>query len=193
MGPVTTADDVALFRRAGKSEDAFEILYRTYSPAIYAWFRRHSTSNPSEAADLTAEVFARVILSIHRFRGARPGSGTAWLFGIAHHIAADYARSNRIEDSARARLNLSEGYDPEPAEDVDLRLTAEQSSAEITAAFETLTGQQQTAIRMRVIDELSYSDIAIRTNSTSQAARLHVMRGLRRLRELVSDAQQENR
>lgn len=192
MKPPSSVSDPELFHRAGKSRDAFEVLYRAYSPAVYAWFRRHVTSNPAEAADLTAELFARAILSISRFRGNRPGSGTAWLFGIAHHLAADFVRTERIESRARSRLNLDRGYDVDPAEDADLRIAAEQSGSEITAAFEMLTAQQQTAIQMRVIGELPYNEIARRTGSTSQASRLHVMRGLRRLRELVFNARQEN-
>ena len=190
--PHKELDDVQLFRRAKSSEGAFEQLYRAYAPVVYTWFRRHVTQNPAEAADLTAELFARAILSIRKFRGERLGSGTAWLFGIARHLAADYVRTKQIECRARARLGMVERYSPDASEDADLRLSAEQSSSELASAFEKLTRPQQIAIRSRVLDELPYEEIAERMGSTSQAARLHVMRGLRRLRELIPKFQQED-
>ena len=184
-------DDAALFCEARKSEEAFELLYRTYAPVVYVWFCSHATANSAEAADLTAETFARVILGIHRFRGSRPGSGTAWLFGIVHHLACDHARRRRVENRARSRLKLELEYAPSASDDIDARLSAEQSSAEIREVFAALTDLQQNALRLRVVDELSYGEIAELTGSTSQAARLHVMRGLRRLRELVSQTREE--
>jgi RNA polymerase sigma-70 factor (ECF subfamily) len=184
-------DDVALFRDAKKSEQAFELLYGTYAPGVYAWFRSHATASGAEAADLTAEAFARVILGIHRFRGSRPGSGTAWLLGIVRHLACDYARRRQVEGRARMRLKLEPGYAPSASDDLDARLSAEQASAEIREAFAALTIPQQTALQLRVVDELSYEEIAELTNSTSQAARLHVMRGLRRLRNSISRAREE--
>src|SRR5205814_276724 len=96
-------DDVALFQHAKKSEQAFESLYRAYAPAVYLWFLRHAASEPADAADLTAETFARVILSIGRFRGSRAGSGTMWLYAIARHVAADHARDAAIARRASRR------------------------------------------------------------------------------------------
>jgi RNA polymerase sigma-70 factor (ECF subfamily) len=184
-----TVSDVELVKRARESENDFELFYRAYSPVVYAWFRRHASSNPAEAADLTAELFARCILSIRRFSGNRPGSGTAWVFAIARHLAANYLRDKRIEGRARARLRLPEISAPDPAEDADLRLSASQAHAEIVSAFEALTKQQREAIQLRVVDELAYSEIASRTGATSQATRLHVMRGLQRLRELLGHSE----
>jgi RNA polymerase sigma factor (sigma-70 family) len=186
-------EDAALFRRAKTSEDAFAELYRMYSPAIYAWFRRHAVADPETAADLTAEVFARVIVELPRFRGSRPGSGTAWLFAIVRHLAVDYERHRQVEVKARKRLHLLDtSYQPEPAEDTAVRLDGERADSTVMQAFERLGSSQKAVVQMRVIDELSYSEIANRNGSTEQAARLHVMRGLRHLRQMVAPAKQED-
>jgi RNA polymerase sigma factor (sigma-70 family) len=182
-----TEEDAALFRRARTSPDAFAELYRAYAPAVYSWFRRRTAADPETAADLTAEVFARAIVGIHRFRGTRPGAGTAWLFAIVRNLAIDYARTQAVEARARRRLQLPVGaYEPDRTEDMAIRLDAEAAGAEIMKAFERLSEPQRTAITLRVIDELSYGEIVARNGSTEQAARLHVLRGLRRLRQLVA-------
>jgi RNA polymerase sigma-70 factor (ECF subfamily) len=100
-------------------------------------------------------------------------------------------RKNQIDRRARAKLGLEADYCPGPAEDVELRLEAEELAPDVMLAFESLSEKQQTAVRMRVVDDLSYEEIATRTNSTNQASRLHVSRGLRRLRELVLAAREE--
>lgn len=182
-----TADVDALFRAARTDPDAFVELYRFYAPAVYRWFRARAGADPETAADLTAEVFARAIVGIRRFRGRRPDAGTAWLFAIARHLAVDYARHREVDRRARARLRMSlDAYEPSHEEDVVLRVQTEASSARVLEAFERLSEPQQETLRWRIVDELGYGEIAARSGSTEQAARLQVMRGLRRLRQLVA-------
>ncbi|MGH3008208.1 MAG: RNA polymerase sigma factor [Gaiellaceae bacterium] len=191
MNPSPAQEDAALFRRAKSDPDAFAELYRAYAPAVYSWFRRHTLADADTAADLTAEVFARAIIGIHRFRGRHVGAGTAWLFTIVHHLAIDYARSQAVEDRARRRLRFrTEAYEPSPAEDVAIRLDGEHDAARIMEAFELLSEGQQEAVQARIVDDLTYREIAARNGSSEQAARLQVMRGLQRLREMLAPAKE---
>jgi RNA polymerase sigma-70 factor (ECF subfamily) len=184
-------NDIELFQQAKTSEVAFELLYRTYSPVVYAWFRKHVTSSATDAADLTAETFARVVLSLRRFRGDSPGSGTAWLFAIVHHIAVDYRRKSRVESRAAAKLGLERQGEPSAAEDIEARLSARRERANLAAAFEKLSARQRDAVSLRVVSGLEYGEIAEKLESTNQAARHHVMRGLRRLREVMQAPQED--
>ena len=180
----TAADDLTLFRRARRDPDAFAELYRAYAPAVYGWFRAHAGADPDTAADLTAEVFARALVGIRRFKGSYPGAGTAWLFRIVRNLAIDFARSRAVESRARKRLGLAESYESSQADDVALRLDAQRSV--IMRVFEQLSVAEQRAIRGRVIEGRPYSEVAAASGSSELAARLQVMRGLRRLREMIS-------
>src|SRR5579875_3590828 len=192
MTPSPSADDAKLFRRARRDPDAFAELYQAYVSAVYAWFRRHISADPETAADLTAEVFARALLGIRRFRGSRPDSGTAWLFVIVRNLGADFSRSQAVEDRARRKLGLAEkDYQPSPEEDTAIRLDAEMAGDSIMKAFESLSADQQAALVARVIEERDYRDIGQTRGTSEQAVRLQVMRGLRRLRELVSSPHPE--
>lgn len=185
MEPAQVAEDAALFRRARRDPAAFAELYRAYAPAVYGWFRGHTAADRETAADLTAEVFARAIIGIRRFHGTRAGSGTAWLFAIVGNLAVDFSRTQAVEDRARRRLGLATSYEPSPEEDAAIRLDAELAAGSIMQAFEQLSEGQQRAIRARVIDERTYSEVAAINGSSEQAARLHVFRGLRRLRHTI--------
>ena len=180
-------EDAALFRAARTDPDAFVEMYRVYAPTVYRWFRTRAAADPETAADLTAEVFARALVGIRRFRGRHPGAGTAWLFAIVRHLAADYARRREVDRRGRERLRMSlDAYAPSPEEDAAVRLDAQADGAQLVAAFERLSEAQQRTIRWRVLEGLAYHEIAERGGSTEQAARLHVMRGLRRLRQMVA-------
>jgi DNA-directed RNA polymerase specialized sigma24 family protein len=114
-----------------------------------------------------------------RFRDQRDGSAQPWLFGIAANLLADASRHDRIETRARERLGLpidlatEDGY-----EEVDDRLSPRVA---LRLHFGALPPGERGAVEMRVIEQLSYPDIAHRLSVRPAAARLRVSRALRRL------------
>jgi RNA polymerase sigma-70 factor (ECF subfamily) len=57
----------------------------------------------------------------------------------------------------------------------------------IRSELRRLSNEQQEAIKLRVIDELAYSEVARALNISEQAARLRVSRGLRSLATALKD------
>jgi RNA polymerase sigma-70 factor (ECF subfamily) len=55
----------------------------------------------------------------------------------------------------------------------------------VASAFSDLSGDQREALRLRVIDELPYPQIAETPGVSEQTARARVSRGLRRLADAV--------
>jgi DNA-directed RNA polymerase specialized sigma24 family protein len=70
----TNATDAELL--AAQDADAFALVYDRHATAVFRWAR---TRVGEHAADLTAEVFARVWLSRGRFRDRGDGSALPWL------------------------------------------------------------------------------------------------------------------
>jgi len=166
---------VAELIQATESEAAaFAELYRRHASTVHAWFRRRLEW---AASDLTAETFAQAWLSRRSFRDDADGSALPWLFGIAHNVARESARRNDVETRARRRLGLptdlasEDGYAA-----VEERLSPRAALAD---ALESLTEQEREALELRVVDELSYSDVASRLGVRPAAARLRVSRALR--------------
>ena len=159
--------------------DAFCTFYDRHARALYSWLRRE-TGNAEAAADLTAETFAQGLRSLRRFRGEAPGSGRAWLYAIARHLLARCRDAGRRETEARRKLGIpiESSYD---AVDYVGRLGGADSDACLTTALEALPDEQRAAVRLRVIEELGYDEIAARLGCTSGAARTRVSRGLRTL------------
>ena len=168
--------DVSLLRDADDDPSAFSELYVRHVAEIYRWMRRRIDW---AASDLTAETFARAWLGRGRFRDERDGSVLPWLLGIAANVLADTVRKDRIETRARERLGLpldlasEEGFAA-----VEERLSPRDA---LTRGLGSLPAHERDALELRVVDELSYAQVARRLAIRPAAARLRVSRALRRL------------
>jgi RNA polymerase sigma factor (sigma-70 family) len=154
----------------------FSELYRQHALTVYGWFRRRGCRS---AADLTAETFAQAWLSRRRFRNEHDQAAVAWLLGIALNVLRESARRDRVETRARERLGLplAVGEDESYAA-VDERLSVD---PDLLAAVANLPAHERDAVALRVVDELSYEDVARALRIRPAAARLRVSRALRRL------------
>ena len=168
--------DASLLRDAKEDPSAFSELYVRHVEEVYRWLRRRLAW---AASDLTAETFARAWLGRGRFRDERGSSALPWLLGIAANVLADTVRRDRIETRARERLGLpldlasEDGYTA-----VEERLSPRVA---LTHGIGALPVHERDALQLRVVDELSYAQVAKRLAIRPAAARLRVSRALRRL------------
>jgi RNA polymerase sigma factor (sigma-70 family) len=178
----TERSDVELIRAAAVDAAAFGELYERHVRAVFRWFERRSGR---AAADLTAETFARAWLRRGRFRDERESSALPWLLGIAANVLRESVRRDRLETRARTQLGLpldlagDDGFSQ-----VEARLSPRE---EVARALERLPTEQRRAVELRVLDELSYGEVARRLSIRPAAARLRVSRALRRLALAVKE------
>ena len=177
---VVAATDAELISRARDNPDALSELYERYRPQLYAWFRAARLPE-AEASELTAELFAQVVLSLRRFRDEAGGSAGPWLYGIAKNLLRRYRENGRLETEARMRLGMPiRSYELE-TDEVEQRLDAAALRPELASALGTLPQDQRAALELRVFEERPYEQIAAVLGCTETAARLRVMRALGRL------------
>jgi RNA polymerase sigma-70 factor (ECF subfamily) len=176
-------DDSELLRRARADASAFGAFYRRHARAVYRSLL-YDCGDPDVALDLTAETFARALQSVGRFRGLRVASGRAWIFAIANSLLLQYERERRIEDRARRRLGMLEtGRSHDEDDDAVERMDAEASRERLADVLHGLPESQQSVLRLRIEDEATYEEIALRLGCTPAAARQQASRGMRRLTE----------
>ena len=130
------------------------------------------------------QTFARAWLSRRRFRDDRDGTALPWLLGIGRNVLRESARQDRVETAARARLGLPVDLADDEFADVDDRLSPRPS---LGAALAELPPHERRALELRVVDELSYDDVARSLRIRPAAARLRVSRALRRLASVKED------
>ena len=159
----------------------FEALYDSSAERLLVYFTRR-TLDPETALDLWAETLAQAFYSWRRFRGSTHDEAIAWLYGIARHQWATYLRRGYAEHKALRKL----GLDRPSLDDADHERLIELAGLgdlreRVGAALTELPAEQQDAVRLRVVDELPYPEVASRLNVTEPTARARVSRGLRRL------------
>ncbi len=174
--------DASLLCEADVDPSAFSELYTRHVGPVYGWLRARMEW---AASDLTAETFARAWLGRAGFRDRRDGSALPWLLGIAANVLADSVRKSRVETRARERLGLpldlasEDGYAA-----VEDRLSPREA---LRRGLGSLPAHERDALELRVLDELSYTQVAKRLAIRPAAARLRVSRALRRLALSVSE------
>ncbi|MDP9259650.1 MAG: RNA polymerase sigma factor [Actinomycetota bacterium] len=184
MSTGTRRDDASLLRNARRDPEAFGVFYRRHVAAVYAKFAR-AVGDEQVSLDLTAEVFARALERVHAFRGARPQSAAAWIHAIADRLLLDYHRSGTVADRAVRRLALQ--APTISALDAGLERLFDERPASLERALARLPERQREVVQLRLVDELSYAEIALRVGISQEATRQHVSRGLRTLNHYLTE------
>jgi RNA polymerase sigma-70 factor, ECF subfamily len=164
---------------ASRSEPrAFVEVYRRHAEDLLRYFVRR-TLDPEAAAELTAETFAEAYASRRNYRDTG-ADGVAWLYGIARHQLSRFFRHGRIDAAARRKLGMpARDLPPEDYERIEELVDLAPIREALLDALDTLAEEQREALRLRVIDGLSYAEVAEQLGCEPAAARQRVSRGLR--------------
>lgn len=189
LPPPAVFSDASLLAAARHDPDAFGVLYGRYAEAVHGYFVRR-TGCRATALDLTAETFAQAWLVRARFRDEAKGSAAPWIYGIARNVLLMSVRRGALERQATERLGLHERLDrPQHVEDPVPEATWADGADEL---LDTLPAHEREAVRLRVLEDLEYSDIARALGTTPAAARVRVHRGLKALKRHLTPSK-ENR
>ncbi len=183
------SSDASLLAAARNDPDAFRELYERYAEAVHAYFVRRTASR-NTALDLTAETFAQAWFVRARFRDEADGSAAPWIYGIAYNVLLMSIRRGRVEQRATERLGLQERLDrPECLGDAVPETAWADGADEL---LQTLPAHQREAVRLRVLEDLEYADIARALGTTPGTARVHVHRGLKALKHHLTPSKEKH-
>jgi RNA polymerase sigma-70 factor, ECF subfamily len=163
----------------------FTQLYRRLAPSLLVFFQQR-VCDPEVATDLLADTFAIAIESAARFRGEDERQKSGWLWQIAQGVLREHERRDDVERrgrrlAGRERRALS---DAEIERIEELAGFARLRDA-VSQHLATLPAEQSEAVRMRIVDEMTYQAIADRLGIEVYTARSRVSRGLRTLSGLL--------
>ena len=167
--------------RARREPSAFGGFYAAQSRELLAFFARR-TFDVEAARDLTAETFAQAFEHRRRFRGSTDAEAAGWLYGIARHQLGRYAPTGRAERKRVERLGIQmPAISEEDYERIVELAGLAQLRDRVAAAFGELSDDHRDALRLRVLDERSYREVAQALGISEPTARARVSRALRRL------------
>jgi RNA polymerase sigma-70 factor (ECF subfamily) len=165
--------------RALADAGSFSSFYEENAPDLLVFFTRR-VLEVDAALDLTAETFAQAFLHRHRFRGASAEDARAWLYGIARHQLSRFHRRGRAERRAIERLGIEvPSLEPDEQARVEELAGLAELRELVRAALAGVTETQREAIRLRVVEERPYPEVARALGISEPTARARVSRGLR--------------
>lgn len=162
--------------------DDIERLYDRHAIGVLAFFARR-TYDPEAAVDLMAETFAAAFEDRGQFRGSSHDQAAAWLFAIARNQLAERYRRGRVERRALERLGVDRrALTEHEYERIEELAGLAELRDRLAEGLAVLSDGQREALRLRVIEERPYPDVAATLGVSEQTARARVSRGLRALR-----------
>ena len=163
------------------ADDDFAAMYAREGEVVLVFLARR-TLDAAIAADLTAETFAQAFGSWPRLLGRSEPEVRAWLFTVARRQVSRYLRRGRVERRALQRLGVRV---PMLHEDdvaaIDDRAGLAALRAALGVELARLSAEQREALRLRVVEERSYAEVALVLGVSEQTVRARVSRGLRAL------------
>lgn len=177
-----------VIRRAGDGDpDALAQLWRAYNHLLLRYFRGKRMRDPD---DLASTVWVEVATSLGRFQGGEHDF-RRWLFTIAARRRIDDIRAikRREAQTIRSRPAVPALQSPSAGDEADRNRSLD-IALDLIA---TLPDDQADAVLLRVIGDLSVSEVAAIMRRREGTVRVLVHRGLKRLAEHTAVTEQRRR
>jgi len=176
-----TIGEVPRLRRPISEADGFVALHERESERVLLFCARR-VLDPETALDLTAETFAQAFRGRRAFRGTTEVEARAWLFTIARRQVARYLRRGALDRRAIERLGIQvPRLEPGEAQEIERRAGLSDLRATLVPALAALGEDQREALRLRIVEERPYEQIAAMLGVNETTVRARVSRGLRTL------------
>ena len=157
--------------------DAFRALYGFYKDQVYSIALYFFHGDAAIAADVTQQVFLKLIVSMRQFRGESEFS--TWLYRLVVNACLDARRSRRAEPAGH-KANLDELVAPASHEEDYARAEAANS---VRKAVSALPKKFRIAILLRYFEDLSYEQMASALGCSMGTVASRLNRGHRLLAE----------
>jgi RNA polymerase sigma-70 factor (ECF subfamily) len=177
--PAARADlDFDLLARArGGDRLAFARLVERHHVALASLVRQRA-GHRAPVEDILQDTFARALTNLPGFRAR--SSFLTWTATIALNLTTDWIRKERRRARLAPRADV-EG-DAVPGRDGGDAIEVREEAARARAALDTLPVTLRVAVTLRVVEDLTYEEVAARLAAPVPRVRTWVSRGLSRLR-----------
>jgi RNA polymerase sigma-70 factor (ECF subfamily) len=175
-------------------EDNFHLLFDRYHARIQRFFRRKGF-DPEDCRDLTQETFISVYKGLTTLR--REEQFESWLFAIAHNVWCSLIESRTAQKRSITLLSLdweSESDDRRPlaarvadsSPDPFTIALDKEKLEKLREALQNLPQQMRRCAQLRVVQDLSYAEIAALMGLSVNTVKAHLHQAQKALRTQLS-------
>jgi RNA polymerase sigma-70 factor, ECF subfamily len=177
-------DDALVARHRDGDGDAFEAMYRRHVDAVYRRLTRLVGPVP-ERDDLTQDVFLGLYRALPGFRG--DAALSTLVYRIAVNTACEHLRRRmRRRTVSLETVPLDELVAPDATPEAAARQREE--ARLLLRCLDRIKPKKRVALVMRVVDGMSFEEIAEVVDATPDAVAKRVQHGLRELSEQLARA-----
>ena len=174
--PLPLENESAQVRAAQQDPRDFRPLYERYYPAIFRFVYRR-VDREEIAADITSQVFLKVLLHLKRYR-ITEAPFSAWLYRIALNEVRQFFRQTTQVRKVVIHEQLLDELQTEPESDY-----VEQWRDTLVNAINTLSLEEVNLLELRFYEQHSFRDIGYMLNITENYAKVKTYRLLRKMRQ----------
>lgn len=154
------------------NDSAFDALLKRYESKVFSYIL-YSVKNQELAEDLFQDVFIKMVVRIKNRQYAENGKFSSWMMRIVHNHLIDYYRTSNTEKTISndaTEVDLFNNADIAINENREQEMIDQQTLKEVKELIALLPDSQREVLMMRVYDELSFKEIAEKTNCSINTA-----------------------
>lgn len=170
------------------NNEAFEALLARYKQRIYS-FIYSKIKDRDLADDVFQDTFIKVIKTLKKGTYNEEGRFLSWVMRIAHNLIVDHFRRKQRMPMHETQNN---DYDvfysvSEPSQNVEAIMIDSQIKEDLNTLMLELPDNQLEVLRMRLYQDMSFKEIAERTNVSINTSLGRMRYGLINLRKLIDE------
>lgn len=174
--------------RQAKENDqrAFVFLYDTFWGYLFGYLQK-KMGNTNLAEELALKTLARAFDRIHTYNPDYEFK--TWLISISKNLHIDHTRSERLREDIhftsidKSKYGNLADENPSPED----QLIYNQNLNELLVKIKQLQPRYAQVLRLRFFEELSYKEIADRTNSPVNTIKVTLLRAKKLLAEKIKE------
>lgn len=169
------ADEELMLMYQNGNALAFQIIYERHSSKIFGYLKKRIRQE-EKVTEIFQDVFLKIHKSKHLYTKSLPL--LPWLFTITRTSLLDYLKKD-------SQKHFIDTYDFEQI--IDSTQASPESSPDSLLILKKLPPVQGSAIQLRYVDDKTFEEIAEILKTTPVNVRQIISRGLKRLKDLLSE------
>ena len=154
------------------NDNAFDVLMRRYESKVYSYIY-YSVKNQELAEDLFQEVFMKIIVHLRSGKYQENGKFYAWAMRVAHNLIIDTFRKD-IDEKIISNDETEQDLFNDPSlavnDNREQEMIKEQMDSDIKELIAKLPESQRQVLLMRYYEDMSFKEIAQKTNCSINTA-----------------------
>ncbi len=148
------------------------------------FFAKKSLSEQADVDDIVQDTFLKAMKRYNQFTFKSEGELKSWLLTICRHLIIDFIRENK--KVIPLQNEDIEFFDEKGIEDlIDAEITRSKDIKKIKEELKKMKPVEQEIIRLRVVEEMEFKDIAVALGVKEAAIKMRFYRSIIKLKETL--------